>query len=141
MNLNLTTRTALIVMGHVATLPKNQKIRSESLAQIYQLSPDYLMKILHTLCLTGLLESKRGMNGGYMLAKPAKDISLFEIINAACGPLQDFSVDESYRQQPLVQNLILTHNAATALGIIVLKKAKLSDMIKGKPRETLPVLP
>jgi FeS assembly SUF system regulator len=44
-------------------------------------------KLLRTLAREGLLESQRGVKGGYALARPADEISVAEIIVALEGPI------------------------------------------------------
>jgi FeS assembly SUF system regulator len=44
-------------------------------------------KVLKPLAHAGLVESFRGSNGGYRLAKPAEKISLIQIVEAIEGPL------------------------------------------------------
>lgn len=48
----------------------------------------YLEQILLALKGAGLVKSKRGVGGGYLLARPADEISLAEIIAAVDGPIQ-----------------------------------------------------
>jgi Rrf2 family protein len=45
----------------------------------------YLVKVLHALARGGLVETKRGYRGGYRLARPAEQITLFEILSAVDG--------------------------------------------------------
>lgn len=47
----------------------------------------FLEQILLELRKRGILRSLRGRSGGYLLAKPAKDISFADIIRATDGPL------------------------------------------------------
>ena len=47
----------------------------------------YLEQILLALKGAGLVRSKRGVGGGYVLAKPPADIRLSEIISAVDGPI------------------------------------------------------
>lgn len=47
----------------------------------------YLEQILLALKGAGLVRSKRGVGGGYVLAKPASDIKLSDIISAVDGPI------------------------------------------------------
>jgi Rrf2 family protein len=48
----------------------------------------YLEQILLALKGAGLVRSKRGVGGGYVLARPAAQIRLSEIVNAVDGPIQ-----------------------------------------------------
>lgn len=47
----------------------------------------YLEQILLALKGAGLVRSKRGVGGGYVLARPAGEIKLAEIISAVDGPI------------------------------------------------------
>jgi Rrf2 family iron-sulfur cluster assembly transcriptional regulator len=47
----------------------------------------YLEQILLALKGAGLVRSKRGVGGGYVLARPAEEILLSEIISAVEGPI------------------------------------------------------
>ena len=47
----------------------------------------YLEQILLALKGAGLVRSKRGVGGGYVLAKPATEIRLSDIISAVDGPI------------------------------------------------------
>jgi Rrf2 family iron-sulfur cluster assembly transcriptional regulator len=48
----------------------------------------YLEQILLALKGAGLVRSKRGVGGGYVLARPPEDIRLTEIVSAVDGPIQ-----------------------------------------------------
>ncbi|MGC1512760.1 MAG: Rrf2 family transcriptional regulator [Acidimicrobiales bacterium] len=47
----------------------------------------YLEQILLALKGAGLVRSKRGVGGGYVLARPPEDITLGEIVSAVDGPI------------------------------------------------------
>jgi Rrf2 family iron-sulfur cluster assembly transcriptional regulator len=54
----------------------------------------YLEQILLALKGAGIVRSKRGVGGGYVLARPAAEITLAEIVSAVDGPIVvgDFGV-------------------------------------------------
>src|SRR6476660_781088 len=54
----------------------------------------YLEQILLALKGAGLVRSKRGVGGGYVLARPTSEIRLSEIVSAVDGPITvgDFGV-------------------------------------------------
>jgi Rrf2 family protein len=60
---------------------------AKDIAEAYHIPPQLLAKILQTLAKAGLLTSHAGTNGGYALARPATEISAFEVIRAIDGPL------------------------------------------------------
>jgi Rrf2 family protein len=47
----------------------------------------FLEKIIQDLIRKGLIKSKRGACGGYMLARPAEAISFYDVIEAIEGPV------------------------------------------------------
>jgi Rrf2 family protein len=47
----------------------------------------YLEQILLALKGAGLVRSKRGVGGGYVLARPVEDITLAQIVSAVDGPI------------------------------------------------------
>jgi len=47
----------------------------------------FLLQILRSLVAHRVLESTRGVEGGYMLGRPPKEISLLDVIEAIDGPL------------------------------------------------------
>jgi Rrf2 family transcriptional regulator, iron-sulfur cluster assembly transcription factor len=57
----------------------------------------YLEQILLALKGVGLVHSKRGVGGGYVLARAARDISLAEIVAAVDGPIVAGDFGEPHR--------------------------------------------
>ena len=60
---------------------------AKDIADAYHIPPPLLAKILQTLARGGLLVSSAGTNGGYALARPASEITAFEVIRTIDGPL------------------------------------------------------
>lgn len=61
--------------------------RVEELAEKEQLSANYLVQILNELRTAGLVESRRGRQGGYKLSVSLEKISLLQVIEATEGKL------------------------------------------------------
>lgn len=57
------------------------------LAERTGLPQPYLEQILLSLKSVGLVRSKRGVGGGYVLARPAEAVTLAEIVAAVDGPI------------------------------------------------------
>ncbi len=77
----------LMAMKYLAEQPLASAQSAKDIAQAYHIPSPLLAKILQTLARAGLLISHAGTNGGYALAKPASQISAFEVIRAIDGPL------------------------------------------------------
>lgn len=59
----------------------------DHLARAEQIPSNFLAQILSELRNAGLITSRRGIAGGYALARPPEQISLLDIINAVEGDL------------------------------------------------------
>lgn len=64
-------------------------VKVEQLAAQNHIPPKYLVQILIDLKSRGLVRSVRGKEGGYMLARPAQDITLGEVLRSAHGAVFD----------------------------------------------------
>ncbi len=86
MRLPLKTEYACQVLAQLASTYASGEVRQvEELAAAEHLSPNYLVQILTTLRQAGLVISRRGKNGGYLLARHPEDITLAEIAMALEG--------------------------------------------------------
>lgn len=65
--------------------------RIEHLAQAEAVPTNFLAQILCELRDHGLITSKRGIQGGYALARPPGQITLYDIMRAIDGELIEFS--------------------------------------------------
>lgn len=59
----------------------------EEIAMARDIPRAYLSKLLQHLARRGVLKSYRGQEGGFVLARQAKDITLLEVIEAVEGPV------------------------------------------------------
>jgi Rrf2 family protein len=62
-------------------------VKAEALSRAQDIPLKFLENILQGLRQAGLVESRRGPDGGHQLARPAADISLADVIRAIDGPL------------------------------------------------------
>jgi Rrf2 family protein len=62
-------------------------VKGDRIAQAQQIPLKFLENILLDLKHAGLVQSQRGAEGGYWLARPAEDISLADVIRAVEGPI------------------------------------------------------
>jgi Rrf2 family protein len=61
--------------------------KADEIATQQQIPAQFLDTILRDLRRGGLLESRRGQEGGHRLARPAQDVSVADVIRAVDGPL------------------------------------------------------
>ena len=77
----------LMALKYLAEQAPGDASSARDIAAAYHIPAQLLAKILQTLTRAGILVSTAGTNGGYALAKPAREISAFEVIRAIDGPL------------------------------------------------------
>ncbi len=76
-----TAEYALRAMVAIAQSSGDAVVTS-TIAEITRVPPGYLPKVLQTLRKAGLVHSKRGLGGGFTMAKPAEDVTVLEVVNA-----------------------------------------------------------
>jgi Rrf2 family protein len=79
MKLQKNTLFALYSVLESASRPERQLSAGE-IARKYRISPHHLAKVLHTLARAGVVESVRGVGGGYRFAGNAKRLTLMDVI-------------------------------------------------------------
>lgn len=84
MRLTTFTDYTLRVLMYLAIEPSRLATIPE-MAAAYGISENHLMKVVHRLVRSGLIESVRGKGGGVRLAQPAADIRLGQVIQASEG--------------------------------------------------------
>ena len=130
MKIGLEAEYALIAMAYIAQHSQDGPIRAGTISEAYGLSSVYLHKILGALAKAGILKSKRGLGGGYALARPAREINVLEIIESVPGPFG--RITEIARQAgkaPFAVNMEQVCNEAFAKARDRFRKATLSKMI------------
>jgi Rrf2 family protein len=88
---------ALIVLGLNSD---KEVVRIQTISEQQNIPKRFLEQILNDLRAAGILESKRGLAGGYRLKKPAEEITLAEVIRFIEGPLAPVScVSEKFYER------------------------------------------
>jgi len=62
-------------------------VSADRLAEAQDIPVNFLENILAELRRAGIVESRRGAAGGYLLARPADEVTLADVIRAVEGPL------------------------------------------------------
>ena len=74
-------------MVYLAMKPPEQMSLISEMAAAIDVSQTLLAKIFQNFSKVGLVKSYRGVGGGFMLGRPAEQISLLEIVEAVEGPI------------------------------------------------------
>jgi len=78
--LSQTVEYALRAVVHLAYLAP-EACKTSELAQVTQVPPAYLSKVLQSLSRAGIVNSQRGIGGGVSLAVDPKDLTVLDIVN------------------------------------------------------------
>jgi Rrf2 family protein len=78
---------AIRAVMYLSKLGSNQRAATSQVAKEQSIPPSFLAKIISQLSIAGLLHTSRGARGGVMLARPAHDISLLDVVEAIDGPI------------------------------------------------------
>jgi len=82
-----TAKADYAVRAAVELAAAGEVVTAEQVAQAQGIPLNFLENILRDLRRAGIVESRRGQQGGYSLARPAEEISLADVIRAVEGPL------------------------------------------------------
>ena len=87
MRITTTSRYGVRALFDVAYHGGGQPTQIKDIARRQKISQRYLEQIFNKLLKAGLLKSRRGPRGGYMLARDPSQITIGDIITAAQGPI------------------------------------------------------
>lgn len=81
-------------------LPAGRGLKAEALARYHGVPAPYMAKQLQALSKAGITQTSRGAHGGYRLAKPADQITLWDITAAVEGKGPAFRCTEIRQNGP-----------------------------------------
>jgi len=87
MRITTTSRYGVRALFDIAYHGAGQPTQIKDISRRQKISQRYLEQIFNRLLKAGLLKSRRGPRGGYMLAKDPSQISIGDVIYAAQGPI------------------------------------------------------
>ena len=87
MRISAKTDYAIRATAELAAAPEYAWVKTESVANAQNIPLPFLLNILAELRTAGIVRSRRGVDGGYQLARPAAMISVADVIRAIDGPL------------------------------------------------------
>jgi Rrf2 family protein len=72
---------------YLAGLNNGRRAPTSEIARKQHIPPSFLAKIVSQLSVAGVVQTSRGARGGVSLARPSKEISLLEVVEAIDGPI------------------------------------------------------
>ncbi len=87
--MELTRKGEYAIRGilYLASQPRGKVVLISEIAEAAEIPRSFLSKIFQSFAKTGLVGSFRGTGGGFVLARPASQITLREIVEAVEGPI------------------------------------------------------
>lgn len=82
---------AVRASAHLAAATPGVWVKADGIAEAQRIPNAFLLTILAVLRDGGIVESRRGLEGGYRLALPADQIVVADIVRAIDGPLASIS--------------------------------------------------
>ncbi|MFD0871165.1 Cysteine metabolism repressor [Chlamydia abortus] len=103
MKISTKGRYGLTIMMELANRYGEGPTSLKSIAEKHQLSEHYLEQLIAPLRNAGLVKSVRGAYGGYILSKPAEEITSGDIIRVLEGPISpvDFTEEDDPAKRDL----------------------------------------
>ncbi len=109
-------------------------VSTERIAEAQGIPANFLENILVDLRRAGVVESRRGAAGGYLLARPAAEISIADVIRAVEGPLANVRgiSPDALRYEGSAARLRDVWVALRASVRSVLEQVTLADVVRGE---------
>ena len=109
---------------YMVDLPEDKTVGIKKIAELNAISETYLSKSFAKLRKFGIVRSIPGVKGGYELAKPAEDISFWDIIEAIEGPSYFFQCAEIRKKNIFVDDPSVFTSECPCLIKVVIQEAE-----------------
>ncbi len=130
MNVSRSAGYGLMAVGYIAQHEGEALAMASDVSKEYDMTTDYLLKILQQLVRANILRSKRGPRGGFCMARPAQEISMLEIIEAVSGSIAGhLEFAQQAKGAPFSHKMEEVCRQASAKCADVLQNTKLSQML------------
>ena len=81
------TDYGLMALSYLAEREEGEAVASRDIARRFRIPAELLAKTLQLLARNGIVESRSGPRGGYVLSRRPESISVAEVIRAIEGPI------------------------------------------------------
>ena len=125
---------AIRALLELAAAGADRPVRADAIARAQSIPTKYLENLLVDLRRARLVVSRRGVNGGYRLARAAASITLADVIRAIDGPLAGVrdAAPEDVTYPGVAASLRDVWVALRASMRAVLEETSLADVVDGK---------
>ncbi|MGA1846481.1 RrF2 family transcriptional regulator [Deferribacter abyssi] len=131
--MNVTSKTIYAIVALVELAKQeNECLKGSVIAKKYGIPRRFLELTLSELKIHGLVDSKKGANGGFFLIKRPEDISLYDIINITERELNIFDCKKFIDKHGC--DMLGIFDELNEEIILVLKNVTLKDILKKAER-------
>ncbi len=109
---------------YMVDLPGGKTIGIKQIAELNAITETYLSKVFAKLRKAGIVRSITGVKGGYELARPAEDISFWDIIEAIEGSSYFFQCAEIRKKNIFVDDPSVFTDKCPCLIKVIIQEAE-----------------
>jgi Rrf2 family protein len=118
------TDYAVRAAAELAAAESGKWVKTETVADAQGIPLPFLLNILAELRTAGLVQSRRGAEGGYRLAVPADQIAVADVIRAVDGPLANIAGERP-------EDVAYAGSATTLRDVWIALRAKMRVVLEG----------
>jgi Rrf2 family cysteine metabolism transcriptional repressor len=127
MNISVKGEYALQAIFDLAAQPAGAPVRIADIARRQKIPQKFLELILAGLKQAGFVESRRGAEGGYLLARPAESLTVGEVLRFIDGPQQGKNRPRRKAETPFTDMWQQVDGAVSD----IIDKTSFADLIRG----------
>ena len=103
MNITAKSKYAVRALVELARRSSGAPVPLLSLAEARGISPQFLEQLFSTLRRAGILQSQRGVYGGFSFNRPPEQITVLDVVEALDGPIEPAvcTTSEACERRPL----------------------------------------
>jgi len=129
-------------LGYLISKGTKDPVQISEIAEDQDVSKTYLAKIFQQLSTARIVVGHRGVTGGYMLARDAKEITLVDIIEAVDGPIIRKHCCLGMFSCPIKTKCVVldAFSQATEIYVDYLKNISLADIVARMKKADAPFM-
>jgi len=106
MHVTAKTVYSILAIVELANSPSGEAVKVSKIAEKHGIPKRFLEISLSELRSSGIVDSKKGANGGFFLSKKVEDISLYDIIKITEGSVEIFNCEKYTKNKECQLNTI-----------------------------------
>lgn len=132
-----TAKYALRTLAYLAQQDGSAFLQTKELAEALNIPTNYLGKILQKISRARLVDSQKGLHGGFRSIRPANQISLYDVLDALDGIPRDVALGQAdLPDNHLPSTFFNRFESIARLYTDFLKKTTLADMLAAPDSES-----